>query len=431
MKGALCFGLDDIGRILGEENFKVDVTDDVKELINISKNYNTIIFNLEQGKLNKKKVFERLKTENNSIRIIGITSRSKARFAAKLLKDNLDDFLVRDSSMFKTKLKAIFTGKTNANAESANKNLDLFCHDPNMKKFTSLLEKIVNTKISILLEGEADCEHESHARAIHDMSVYKKGEFCHVFCPSLTKDILESMLFGKSLGEGESTLNLEKIKSLKNGTIFLENVDMLNPNLQSVLARFLETVEKNNAAGSSVRVISSSTRNLKEESENGSFKNELFYKINGFIVKIPPLRDNVEAIPALVKDLYQFYARQEMKDIRGITNRGLKLLEHHSWPGNIRELKNVIYNAIVVNSSGILDEDDFISLSKDNTPSKGSKSELTIELIDSLGNLKPLKDLENEAINRYVQYFNGNFTKASKYLGIGRATLYRKLEGNV
>jgi DNA-binding NtrC family response regulator len=361
-------------------------------------------------------MFQKIREKNNFAKIIGVIGSNKVRGATKLLGNYLDDFLVKDSDTFEDKLKVLLKDSSSVDNTFA---LDLFYCDPNIKKQMDFLKKIIKTNVLILLEGETDCEYELYAKIIHKMRDCDEKKFYPIFCPTLTKD---------TIFENDNPNNLLNIK---NGTIFLENINSTSEETQNLLIKFIDTIEKNNTPQSNIKIIANSIGNLREEVENGNFKNELFYKINGFTIEVTSLKNNREAIPMLVKDLYQLYAKQEAKSIRGITNRGLKLLENYDWPGNVRELKNVMHNAVAINSSGILDEDDFINLRKQNASSDKKENFDILKLIDNFGNPKSLKDLENEIIAKYIDYFDGNITKVSKYLGIGRATLYRKIEENV
>jgi DNA-binding NtrC family response regulator len=289
------------------------------------------------------------------------------------------------------------------------------------------LGKVVNTKIPILLEGEAGCEHEAYAKAIHAIGRQKDGEFCSIFCPSLTKNILEKILyFNNTRNIDENFLCVKKLLTMQKGTVFLESVDSADPNVQILLTKFLDFIEKNKEAD--VRVIAASDRNLKKKLEEGGFRKELYLKIGGFVVEISALREKKETIPIIVKDLYKFYAKQESKNVKGITCRALKMLKSYDWPGNTEELKNIVYNAVVIDRDETLDEDDFIGLSATSSILGKGKSNLMINLIDDFGNFKSLQDIESETINRCLGHFNGNLSKVSKNLKVGRATLYRKLE---
>ncbi|MDR2760224.1 MAG: sigma 54-interacting transcriptional regulator [Rickettsiales bacterium] len=433
MTKALGFGTEGISDDIISE-CGIDIADDADELLKISKNYGVILFGLGQKNVDRKRILEKLRSENDKIKIVGIVDSKQIRIATKLLKSSLDDFLVKNSNNFRKKLKSILEEQTNAAAIGDGSaglfpNLDLFYSDPKIKKVMELLEKIARAKISVLLEGETGCEHEIYAKAIHNMGNQKNGEFFPIFCPSLTKSTFEKAILG-DFNDGENALNLKKLLELKNGTIYLERIDSLDFDAQIILTKFLDA-KADDINPSNVKIIASSVKNLREEADGGRFRRELYYRINGFVVEITALREKREFIPMFVKDLYKFYAVQESKNIKGITDRALKMLEAHDWPGNIRELKNIVYNAVVINQSGVLDEGDFLGLTKNSAAPEENGDGLVIRLVDGFGNFKSLKDVELETVNKYIKRFNGNFSTTSKNLKIGRATLYRKLGANV
>ncbi|MDR0572013.1 MAG: sigma 54-interacting transcriptional regulator [Rickettsiales bacterium] len=428
MEEVLCFGVDGMKDILKESGFKLVVVDSIEKLIKLSKNYRLLVFNLDMEKLNNKKILKEIKENNGFVKIIGVIGDGRVMAATKLLKYGLDDFLVKNSENFRNKFESLIKGQDLSEDIGCDPlNQDMFYSDPKIKSVMGFLEKIIDTKIPILLEGEAGCEHEAYARTIHAIGRQKNSEFCSVFCPSLTKNILENILYfdsGKNIEE--NFLCIKKLLTMRKGTVFLESIDSTDSNVQILLTKFLDFIEKNKEAD--VRIIAASDKNLKGKLEEGGFRKELYLKINGFTVEISALREKREIVPVVVKDLYKFYAKQESKNISGISCRALKMLKNYNWPGNTEELKNMIYNAVVIDRDGILDEDDFIGLNTSPSVLENKKNDLTINLIDSFGNFKSLQDIENETINRCLSHFSGNLSKASKNLKIGRATLYRKLE---
>jgi DNA-binding NtrC family response regulator len=287
------------------------------------------------------------------------------------------------------------------------------------------LEKVTSSGIPILLEGETGCSHEMYAKTLHKETGRPPENFYTIFCPSLTKGAIDNILCDK---KNNGNNNLEKLLIPEdNSTIFLEKIDSLDLDSQNMLVKLLDIREKNLREDKqyNTNIVVGSEKNILND---GNFKKELFFKISGYIFEMLPLRERRDCIALLVKDLYKYYASQEQKIIQGINPTALKLLENYDWTGDIDELKNVIYSAVVVNTDGILSERDFINMGKGKKTKKNC--ELTLKLTDSLGNFKSLADIERDAINAYIQYFDGNLSKASRQLKVGRATLYRKLEND-
>ncbi|MDR1499309.1 MAG: sigma 54-interacting transcriptional regulator [Rickettsiales bacterium] len=359
-----------------------------------------------EAKVGKKDNLLKLKNENANIKVIGLVEPNRVRVAVKLLEYNLNDFSFKDVEnerlLLLEKIEKLLNGEQSSSQNASITSINnLVNYDRKLKKNMSSLVKIANTNMSILVHGERGCEHDLYAKSIHEISNRKNFKFVEISCSNMDGANAE-----KILNEG--------LSRAEGGTVFLDKIDTLNQSLQKTIAKIIGNRKTN------VRIMASSVKNLK----NPSFNEDLYHLVSTYVVTISSLRDMRNFVPLLVKNLYQYFAAQENKVINGITVRALKILESYSWPGNMKEIKDVMYKAVILSEKDVLDEDDFPDICGN---TEANTINRTVPLLDENGQLKTMKALENEIIDKYLKMLNGNISEVSKLLGIGRATMYRKL----
>ena len=405
-------------------NFNVD--SDILQLIDTKKttivNFNNklkdgdiVIFDLDK-KFNFKDVLTNV-NKKDEIKTIGLISPTRVRIATKLLKDGLTDYVVKAEGRTAKDLAVRIEHFLNFDKKKFSKleeteisYIDIFNSSAKLKKTFNNLVRIANTNIPILVQGEQGCSHASYAKAIHHLSNRKDAMFLEIFCPTLNIENIESILFNKA-------------KEADGGTIFFENIDLLDKKVQNLLSKLIES----SGIRYDIRIISSTIKDLREEVKNGNFREDLYFLFNGSCLTVPALREIRNVIPIMVKNLYKHYAIEENKNIKGITNKALRILENYEWPGNIKEIRTVIHKAVVLTNNSILDEKDFLYL-KNNENRSLLEENYSISIKDSVGNFKTMEMLEKEIIEKYLKINNGNITEVAKLLDLGRTTLYRKLE---
>jgi transcriptional regulator with GAF, ATPase, and Fis domain len=224
-----------------------------------------------------------------------------------------------------------------------------------LQKVLSLVSKVAPTDATILVTGETGTGKELVARAIHRRSLRSSRAFVSVNCAAIPRGLIASELFGHEKGSftGAWQRRLGRFELAERGTIFLDEVGELPGETQIALLRVLQEHEFERVGGTrsiqtNVRVIAATNRNLQAAIADGSFRSDLFYRLNVFPIEIPPLRERREDIPGLVEYFIDHYARKTGKNIRGINKRSLELLQSYPWPGNIRELQNVIERSVIM-----------------------------------------------------------------------------------
>jgi transcriptional regulator with PAS, ATPase and Fis domain len=279
----------------------------------------------------------------------------------------------------------------------------------------------------VLLQGESGTGKELAARAIHDHSDRRDHPFIPVNCSAIPENLLESELFGYERGAFSGAVaNTQGIlRTASGGTVFFDEIGELSPNLQAKLLRFVEDkvvkpLGSNRSYKIDVRIIVATNVDLRDEIKRGGFRRDLFYRISVLPIYMPPLRDKKEDIPLLVNHFLEKYGRTNGRIVRGITSQVLSAFLQYSWPGNVREMENVIHQAIVMASGSILSTKDI--------PAKFIE-DVKRELPGSSGNTIPtLREMEVELIRKSLRITEGNVSETARILGIDRKTVYRKLK---
>ena len=292
-----------------------------------------------------------------------------------------------------------------------------------------LARKVAPAEASVLLTGETGTGKEVFANAIHQNSGRRNKNFVAINCAAFSHDLLESEMFGHIAGAFTGAAKDKKglFEEADNGTIFLDELGEMAPDLQSKLLRVLENGEflkvgDNKVKKVNVRIIGATNRNLLKEIESGNFRQDLYYRLSVFTIPLPPLRERIKDIKPLAINFLQYFALKTNKRITQLSDNYIKALQLHNWPGNIRELKNVIERSIILESSDTL-----------------TLQTLPYEL-QQLTNID-VKEYKNKSLSAFslaaaeklhiqkvFNYTNGNKTETARLLNIALTTLYRKLE---
>jgi two-component system response regulator AtoC len=236
--------------------------------------------------------------------------------------------------------------------------------DPKMHEVREIIEQVADTDITVLVRGESGTGKELVARALHRLSGRVERPFVKVNCAALPSELLESELFGFEKGAftGAQRRKLGKFEYANHGTIFLDEISEMHPSLQAKLLQVLQDGEFSRLGGESdvhvdTRVIAATNRNLETAVSEGSFREDLFYRLNVVTVQLPPLRDRKDAIPLLVDHFLTLYNRQYGKSVKQLQARTLEACHAYQWPGNVRELENTVKRMVVLgNEDAILEE---------------------------------------------------------------------------
>jgi two-component system NtrC family response regulator len=292
-----------------------------------------------------------------------------------------------------------------------------------MESVQNLIAKVAPTESTVLIRGETGCGKELVARAVHQSSLRADKPLVAINCGALPENLIESELFGHCRGAftGADASRTGLFEVADGGTVFLDEIGELPLSIQAKLLRVLETGEirrlgDNQTVRVDVRIIGATHRDLEAMVEQGTFREDLMFRINTFEIVVPPLRERREDIPLLARHLLRRH-RSDGSDRQLFTEEAMKELQSHQWPGNVRELANVIEHAAILCESLPIDTDDL--------PRHFSKRQLRKEIRDA--GPMTLRELEMLAIERALERHDGNKPAAADELGVSLKTLYNKL----
>lgn len=294
-----------------------------------------------------------------------------------------------------------------------------------IKNSIELAKKVADSDITILLTGETGTGKEVFAQAIHQASHRKNKNFVAINCSAFSHELLESEFFGHTTGAFTGAVKDHKglFAEANNGTIFLDEIGELAIDLQAKLLRVIETGEfykvgESKPTKTNVRIIAATNRNFQKEIEAGGFREDLFYRISGFQINLPALRERVVDIELFANHFLQLFSAKANKKITKISEDCINALKQYEWKGNIRELRNVM-ERIVILAEGT-------ELTADLLPVEIQQS-ATFSSVDKQFSSFELASAEKLHIQKVLNYTNGNKTKTAELLGIALTTLYRKL----
>jgi DNA-binding NtrC family response regulator len=355
---------------------------------------------------------------------------------------------------------------------------DIITRSAKMQAVLNAARKSVNSTIPVLIEGESGVGKELIARAIHGSGDRKAKPFVAVNCGALPENLVESILFGHEKGAftGATERHDGKFLEASGGTLFLDEVGELPPAVQVKLLRAIQEGEVEPVGGKrpirvNVRLISATNRNLLTDVKSGRFREDLFYRLHVFPITVPPLRDRAEDIPELTRHFMVRFAAEEGKRVRSMPADALRLLASHHWPGNVRQLENAIFRAVVLAEGEEIGLNEFPQIAAqtgdreppeeparlrsqptnftDLAPVLGPAIQLDddagrallptskenfqtppnlLQLLDDFGHCRPLEEIEAEVIRFALSHYRNQMSEVARRLGIGRSTLYRKLD---
>ncbi len=333
---------------------------------------------------------------------------------------------------------------------------DLIGTSSAMTMVRRLGERAARSTIPVLILGESGVGKEMIARAIQGSSDRAGKPFVAVNCGALPENLVESILFGHEKGSftGASDKHLGKFQEASGGTLFLDEVGELPLDMQVKLLRALQEGEIDPVGSKrpvkvDVRIISATNRNLSDQVKAGAFREDLFYRLNVFPVEAPSLRERREDVPALIEHFIRRFNVEEGKRVTGVSNDAMQLLCAYDWPGNVRQLENTVYRAIVLADTPHLQAFDFPAISGVNAPlpaslptsqpvptravveehidAIGALHDAPVRILDEAGHLRKLEDIERDLIEHAISVYAGHMSEVARRLGIGRSTLYRKV----
>jgi DNA-binding NtrC family response regulator len=413
-----------------EDGYIVECAENAKEALSIleSRNFDIILADLKMPGMDGLEMQRRVRALNKEAIVIIMTAFASVDSAVRALKDGAFDYITKPfdpddlSHLIRNATKQITLKAENEALKTRVISLenvdDIIGSSGAMMKVLKEVESVAQSNSSVIIVGESGTGKELIARAIHSNSPRKYFPMVSVHCGALTESLLESELFGHEKGAFTGAMYNRKgrFEMADGGTIFLDEIATISTKMQIELLRVLETksfmrVGGNKEISSDFRVICATNRDLKKMVENGTFREDLYYRLNVVSITVPPLRERTEDIPMLVDYFIRKYCTSMSRDMIKIDPAALKRLEEFEFPGNVRELENMIERAIVIGNGREIHLKD-LPLGKDIMNS-------TVESLD---------DHEKKHILQILNKYDWNISRSAKALKVDRVTLYNKIK---
>ncbi|GLK80355.1 sigma-54-dependent transcriptional regulator [Methylopila turkensis] len=333
---------------------------------------------------------------------------------------------------------------------------DLPTRAPAMAEAMRLGERAAASTIPVLIEGESGVGKELFARAIAGSGERRGKPFVAVNCGAIPPHLVESILFGHEKGAftGATDRHIGKFVEADGGTLFLDEIGELPPDAQVKLLRALQEGEVDPVGARKpvrvdIRVLSATNRDLVQRVKASAFREDLYYRLSVFPIRLPPLRSRRADVPDLARRFLTRFAAEENRPIRDITPQAIALLERFDWPGNVRQLENAVFRAVVLADGDMLTSADFPQIATLLGEGVSAEEEAAtaalmwdleepeletrvaapaLPLFDAEGALRPIDQLEADAIRYAIRHLGGQMSEVARRLGIGRSTLYRRLK---
>jgi DNA-binding NtrC family response regulator len=419
------------------EGYATVVASDGQEAISIldERYIDLVITDLKMPKVSGTELLQHVKQRWQNIPVIIVTAHGDITEAVQAMQYGALDFITKPPNLehlIKLTKNALEYRELSIKNEELREEIQaqqrissIIGRSPVMRKIFDLVRKVAPTKASVLITGESGVGKELIADAVHNLSPRRDRPLVKVHCAALAESLLESELFGHEKGAftGAQARKRGRFELADSGSLFLDEIGEINQNVQIKILRVLQEKKFERVGGETtlevdVRFIAATNKDLKSEIAEGRFREDLYYRLNVVNIDVPPLRERREDIPLLATTFLQEFSQENGKDIAGFEPRARQALYAYDWPGNVRELRNCIESAVVMSSGRLISAEDL----PPGPRSTQERKEIHIPAFSSL------QDAEKVIITETLAMTGGNKTKTAEILGIGRKTLYQKID---
>jgi two-component system response regulator HydG len=433
------------GALLADEGYAVDAApggDAGLERLR-SERYDMVLLDLKMEGRTGLSVLQELRVSGNDVPVLMLTGYATVDSAVQALKLGADDYLTKpcDNQVLRQKIRAVLARREPVLGDGARR---LVAANPKMREVLRAIARVAPTESTVLLRGETGSGKEVIARALHEESPRRSRGFVAVNCSSLAEGLLESELFGHARGAFTGAVADRKgvFEEANGGTLFLDEIGDVSPAMQAKLLRVLQEREVVRVGTSrpvsvDVRVVAATHQDLEGMVEEGRFRKDLYFRLKVFQIRVPPLRDRPDDIPALVAAAVARWNERAdpSRRVAGVGDEAMELMAAYDWPGNVRELMAAAEYACIVCEGGrilachlpeeIREGMATFALPDGRKPASSSEAR---PAESSRRYQAPDQDAEREAIRAALEEAHGNRTKAAAALGMGRTTLWQKLK---
>lgn len=434
-----------IRRVLTGEGYEVRTTSSPKEGVELLKRerFDLLLLDIKMPEMDGIEVLRRARDVSPETEVLIVTGYATIDTAVEAIKLGAFDYLekpvsppqllVATARALERKHLVDLTARLRAELESRYSKGNLVFSSPGMRKVLQLVERVAPTTSTVLITGETGTGKDVIARAIHYSSKRKDGPFVVADCASLSESLLESELFGHVRGAFTGAVKDRKglAETARGGSLFLDEISTVSPQVQGSLLRLLQEHEvrpvgSDKAVPVDVRLIAATNHELQDLVNDGTFREDLFYRLSVFTIQIPPLRERREEIPLLAHHFVKGFAEEFHKPIEAITPQAMSVLEAHDWPGNVRELEHTMERAVLLADGGRIELDD--------VPVGGEQQSVTwSDVPDDAATLAERKqELRSAAVEGVERLFvikalrkaEWNVSQAARDVGMARPNLH-------
>jgi len=428
-----------LSRMLSKEGYEVLLADEGEKALDVlrEKKVNVMLSDLKMPKMDGLQLLKASKLVKPEVEVILITAHGTIEKAVGAMKDGAYDFITKPFkkivivNMIKKALEkqALVVENRYLHEQLAHsghdKQSDIIGQSDVMSDVIKLAEQVAPSQASVLIQGENGTGKESIASLIHRIGARSDKPFIKVSCAALPDTLLESELFGYEKGAFTGAVSQKegRFELANEGTLFLDEIGEITPSIQVKLLRVLQEGEFERLGGtkvlrSNVRIISATNVNLENAIKQKRFREDLYYRLNVITMNMPPLRERREDIPLLISHFLKIYQEKNNKVVDGISEDVLDILTDYQWPGNVREIKNIIERAVVLTQDRIITQKD---LPENISKKKAEERKLTIPFG------MPLREIEKKIIIETLRRSKGDKEITANLLGITPRTIYRKM----
>ncbi|NWG45481.1 MAG: sigma-54-dependent Fis family transcriptional regulator [Alphaproteobacteria bacterium] len=436
-----------------------------------------VLLDLVMPEVDGLEVLRGVRPQRPGVPVIVLTARGGVETVVHAMRAGADDFIVKPASPERIQVSIQNALKIRAMSGEISRLSkrgaggfaidDLVAASPGMRGVLRLAQRAAQSNIPVLIGGESGVGKEMVARAIQSASDRSGRPFVTVNCGAIPENLVESILFGHEKGAftGATDRHTGKFAEANGGTLFLDEIGELKPEIQVKLLRALQEGEVDPVGAKKpvkvdVRLVSATNKNLLDLTRTGEFREDLYYRLNVFPIDIPPLRERPEDVPELIELFIRRFAVEEGKKMLGIDPDALAVLQSYSWPGNVRQLENAVFRAVVLCDGDCLRLCDFPQIAsfmgvdvpapQPVAASMAAADRVTLDPAgapaapaatspagiaqgsgicptDEAGHMRTLEEIESEMIRIAIEKYSGQMSEIARRLGIGRSTLYRKV----
>jgi len=429
-----------LNAVLMDDGFEVEQADDGQVAVDVigKQFYDLILMDIRMSRMGGIEALKHIKKISPGIPVIIMTAYASIETAKEALKSGAFDYLTKPLDIDELKIivkRALRHYQLDQENRFLKERLDeqfdfknIIGNSAAMQKLLGTVAIVAPTEATVLITGESGTGKEIIANAIHQNSPRQKKPMIKVNCAALPESLLESELFGHIKGAftGATNRTQGRFQLAHQSTIFLDEISEMTPATQAKILRALQEKEIEPLGSDSTikidtRIVAATNKNLEAEIQKGLFREDLYYRLNVLTIEIPPIRKRMDDVPLLVDYFLKQYTKKNHKLIKGFSPKALDLLMRYDWPGNVREIENLVERSVIMTRNDLIRPNDFPAiLTKTGIDPKKKETNLTFG--------RSLKDVEKEMILNTLEETGGNRTHTAKILGISRRTLQLKLK---